>query len=378
MTSAAPGPDEPRAVGLARSAFRRLLLRARIRQGASRVRVGFWPIVQASLAAGVAFAIAYYLLGHEYPFFAPVSAWVCLGFSQDRQVRRVLELAVGVAVGVGLGDLVVHVIGTGWWQVALVLAASALAARFIDRGPLLATQAGVQAIVIVGLPAVQGGGPLGRWTDALVGGAIALLAAALTPGDPRRRPRMLGAEATTELAETLDLLTRGLRSGDPDDLEAALVRGRASEPALEEWHASAVSARELARVRAVARKHRTELGDTERRAVLVDRAMRSTRVLARRSLASATGEHDLAPVAEITSRFAEAVRVLAEAIGAGRDPVVAREILLETAATLDPRVIGAGDWQVQSLVLLVRSPLVDVLEVAGVPPQAARDVLPEL
>ncbi|MFC8922611.1 aromatic acid exporter family protein [Cellulosimicrobium sp. NPDC057127] len=372
--------DGSGAVDLARTAWRRLLLRARVRQGASRVRVAFWPIVQAAAAAGVAFGIARYGLGHAAPFFAPISAWICLGFSQDRQLRRVLEVAVGVAVGVGLGDVVVHVIGSGWWQVAVVLTVSALLARFIDRGAMLTTQAGVQAVVIVALPAAQAGGPLGRWTDALVGGAVALAVAVLTPGDPRRRPRHLGAEATTELARVLETLDRGLRTRDRADLEAALVTGRASEGAIEDWQAAASSARELARVTAAGRRHRDDLGDLERQSVLVDRAMRSVRVLARRALPVAGGvdERDLEPVADLVSRFAAGTRVLAEAIGAGRDPAVAREVLVEAARTADPHVVGSGDWQVQSLVMLVRSPLVDVLEATGATPAEARAALPEL
>jgi hypothetical protein len=192
----------------------RVLLRARARQGRGRVRASLFPVLQAAVAAALAFAIGQHVLGHQFPFFAPVSAWVALGFSMDRQVRRVAELAIGVAMGVGLGDLVVHVIGSGWWQVAVVLTVSALLARFIDRGPLLATQAGVQAIVIVGLPALgASGGPLGRWTDALVGGLVALAVAALTPTDPRRRPRSQARVAVDELARMLHVLARGLRGG---------------------------------------------------------------------------------------------------------------------------------------------------------------------
>lgn len=370
----------PAAVTAAHTALRRLVLRARIRQGRSRIRASAWPIVQASAAAALAYLIARYGLGHAAPFFAPVCAWVCLGFSQEREPRRVTELAVGVAIGVGLGDLFVHFAGTGWWQIALILAASALAARFIDRGALLTTQAGVQAIVIVGLPASAGVGPLGRWTDTLVGGAVALVAAVLTPGDPRRHPSRLGSEATAELARCLDLIARGLRTGNEDDVDAALVGGRAAEAVFEEWVASARSAHDVARLHASSRRRRrlADLAVLERQAVLLDRSMNSVRVLARRAIALPGGEHDVGPVADLVARVATGIRTLAEAIGAGRDPAVAREFLLESARALDPHSIGDGDWQMQALVMLLRSPVVDALEAAGSSPEAARDALPEL
>ncbi|TGJ94602.1 hypothetical protein DLJ96_18835, partial [Actinotalea fermentans ATCC 43279 = JCM 9966 = DSM 3133] len=82
--------------------------------------------------------------------------------------------------------------------------------------------------------------------------------------------------------------------------------------------------------------------------------------------------------AAIVDRFAAGTRVLAEAIGAGRDPSTAREILADTAAAADPRTVGAGDWQVQSLVMLLRSPIVDTLEAAGMSPEDARAALHEL
>lgn len=359
----------------------RVQLAARARQGRARVRTAFVPVLQAVIAAGVAYAIGYYLLGHSAPFFAPVSAWIALGFTADRDLRRVAELAVGVALGVGLGDLVVHGIGTGPWQVALVLGVAALVARFLDRGPMLTTQAGVQAIVIVGLPAVgASGGPVGRWTDALVGGAVALAVAALTPSDPRRRPRAQGRAAVVELAGMLRLLARGLRTRDPHDVEDALIRGRASQPALDEWQDAARSARDLARVSPSGRRHRTELAWIGQSAVRVDRAVRNSRVLARRSLATVEAEqpHDLGPVADAIDRIALAADTLAAALGSGTEPLRSREELLRLAAELDPFTLTPDDWQAQSLVLLVRSLVVDLLEASGVDARTARETLPEL
>jgi hypothetical protein len=370
-----PHPDDEGShLRAASSALRALLLRTRLRQGLVRARVGLLPISQAALAAAASYAFAFYVLHHHQPFFAPIAAWACLGFTLQRSVRQVAELAIAVGLGVGLGDLVVHWIGTGWWQVAVVLMVAALVARIVGPGALLTMQAGTQAIVIVGLPAASGG-PLGRWTDALVGGAAALLVAVLWPGDARRRPRALAVQATTELAETLELIARGMRAKDVEGLASALVRGRAADPVLTEWRTSARAGVDLARV-SVGRPWRDELVRLESQAVLVERAMRTVRVLARR--APSVVDHDLAPVADLADRFAVGVRELTNAVGRDGDLAPARRLLTELAADTDPRTVGAGSWHVQSLVMLLRSPVVDTLEAAGAAPEAARAALPEL
>ncbi len=366
--------DEASPLHLAGARMRGLLVRTRVRQGLVRARVGVVPIGQAALAAAAAYAFALVVLGHHQPFFAPIAAWACLGFTAQRHVRQVAELAVAVGLGVGAGDLVVHWIGTGWWQIGLVLLVAAMVGRIIGPGAMLTMQAGTQAIVIVGLPAASGG-PLGRWTDALVGGVFALLVAVLSPNDTRRRPRALAAQATTELAETLELVARGMRSHDAHALATALLRGRASEPVLAEWLTSAHSAAELARV-SVGRPWREELARLESQAVLVERAMRSVRVLARR--APSVVDQDLAAVADLTDRFAAGVRLLTDAVGSGADPAPARRLLLDVAAGTDPRTVADGDWHVQALVLLLRSPVVDTLEAAGAGADDARAALPEL
>jgi uncharacterized membrane protein YgaE (UPF0421/DUF939 family) len=335
-------------------------------------------MVQASLAAGVAYGIGLYVLGHDMPFFAAIAAWVCLGFSFERDLRKIAEVAVGVAVGVGMGDLVVHLIGAGWWQLVTVMFVSALLGRFIDRGAVLASQAGTQAIVVAGLP-ILSGGPFGRWSDALVGGLVALAVALLTPGDPRRALRTAGATATNALADTLRMIATALREADPEGLQAALVRGRAAEPALQDWMESAHHASDQARV-SVNRRHRDEIVRLEKQAVLVERAMRSVRVLARRAAAT-VGHVDLEhlePVADLVDRYAVAVQELASAVSRGTGLGAARAALEEAAHDADPHVLGAGAWEVQALVMLVRSPVVDTLEAAGATGQEARASLTEL
>ena len=356
-----------------------VVLRARARQGWARVRGSFVPVLQSSAAAGAAFAISRYGLGHQFPFFAPVSAWIALGFSAERQVRRVAELAIGVAVGVALGDLLVNLIGSGWWQVAVVLAVAGLAGRFIDRGVLLTTQAGVQAIVIVGLPSIQAtGAPLGRWTDALVGGGVALLVATLGSSDPRGRPRAQARNAMHELAAMLRTLGHALRSDDPSGAEESLVQGRAAEPAFAEWRAAATSARDIARVSPSWSRYRDELTAVQDAGAKADHAMRNARVLARRAIGVLGTGRELADLAGIVVGLADACVEIAVSFGSQQPLGRARTDLLAIAARMDPFELAPGDWQAQSLVLLLRSLVVDLLEVAGAGPELARERLPAL
>ncbi|QAY63696.1 hypothetical protein ET495_11060 [Xylanimonas allomyrinae] len=362
---------------LAGRVVRRLVLRARARQGVSRVRTSFWPIVQAAAAAGTAYLLSGWLLGHAQPFFAAIAAWACLGFTLDRDVRKIAEVAFGVTVGVGVGDLVVQLIGSGWWQLSTVLVVAAVLARFVDRGAVLAAQAGTQAIVVVGLPSLTGG-PFGRAGDALVGGAVALAVALLTPADPRRGVRTLGNVATTALASVVELAAGAVRAGDEDGLHAALVRARTADPALSEWLDRAQHAVEQARV-SVNRVHRDDLERLGAQAVLVERAMRTVRVLVRRApyeLRNASAA-DRAALADLLDRYAAGVRLLASAVTTGQDAAVARTTLTDLAGSLDPHAT-TQDWGTQALVLLLRSPVVDVLEAAGAGPREAREALGEL
>ena len=61
--------------------------------------------------------------GHQTPFFAPIAAVVSLGTSYGQRLRRVAEVTVGVAVGVFVGDLHGAAVGSGWWQLTLIVGA---------------------------------------------------------------------------------------------------------------------------------------------------------------------------------------------------------------------------------------------------------------
>ena len=343
----------------------KVFLRVRSRLGARRVREGFVPVLTAAVTAGVAYFVSAELLGHEQPMFAPIAAWIALGHSQDRQVRRTAELGAGVTIGVWLGEVFVQVFGAGAVQIAVVLVLAALAARFIDRGPLLTTQAGVQSVVIVAMPTTMvTDGALGRWSDALVGAALGLLVTALLPADVVGRSRALARTALDQLAAMLTTLAGGLRAGDPQVAADALTMGRASQPSLDAWSSAMRSAREMVRVNPAVRGERTTVAELSRAAVLADRAMRNARVVARRAVVAVEEEGPAPDVAVHVDTLAVAVGSLAAAVGRGDPPDHARALLQEVAAALAPEAYAEG-WRRQTLVSLLRSLAVDALEITG-------------
>lgn len=140
------------------------------------------PIAQTALAAGLSWLVALHVVGHGTPFFAPIAAVVCLGLTSGRRLRRVLELIVGVSLGIGIGDGLLSVIGTGPWQLALVVALAMSIAVLLDGGPVITTQAAVSAILVATLYLPGDMTGVSRMVDALIGGVTALvMVVALSP-----------------------------------------------------------------------------------------------------------------------------------------------------------------------------------------------------
>lgn len=221
------------------------------------------------------------------------------------------------------------------------------------------------------------GGGFGRWSDALVGAAVATLIAAIIPNNPVRRVRSAAQLATTELAETLTHIAAAVTSGTQEDRDYAINRARSTQVPLNDWAAISAVALNATRINATARRYRSHIAELDTQRVLVDRAIRSTRVVARRAqtLHPGPGADD---VAELLTATATATRELAHAIGHGKDLAVAREYLTTVAQQAAPGALGERDWQAQALILVLRSAIVDLLEAAGASEQEARDALAAL
>src|SRR2546426_4750256 len=138
-------------------------------------------IVQAALAAGLSWLVAVHIVDHRPPFFAPVAAVVCLGITLGQRLRRVIELIVGVGLGVGVGDLLISAIGTGPWQIALVVALAMSVAVVLDGGAVITVQSAVSAILMVTLYLPGDTSGLNRLVDGLIGGVTGLVVVGVFP-----------------------------------------------------------------------------------------------------------------------------------------------------------------------------------------------------
>ena len=164
--------------------------RAGLRTRRERIITVARPILQTSVAASLAWLIATEVVGHSQPFFAPISAVVTLGLTVGERRRRAVELAIGVAVGIAIADLLVAAIGSGTWQIGVTCGLAMLAATLVGGGPLLASQAGASAVLVATLQPPDGAFDFDRALDALVGSGTALVVGSLLlPVDPVRLVR---------------------------------------------------------------------------------------------------------------------------------------------------------------------------------------------
>jgi uncharacterized membrane protein YgaE (UPF0421/DUF939 family) len=362
-----------------------VFVRRRAAQGWGRMRAAAIPVAEAAAAAGLAWLFATKVLGHPTPFFAPVAAWLCLGSSRVRDLRNVVELAAGVSLGVALGDVLVHLIGSGAVQIACVLFLGAMLARFIDRGQMLTGQAGVQALIIVAFPVAGGMSPVWRWTDALTGGLMALVIVVAIPHDPRVPLRDAASRGLGELAAVCAALAEGMRTHNPHRVHDALVRGRASQDVFTDWFVAARRARQLTAISLRRRQASPEVDQLARMATYADRAIRNARVVARRGATilvdidgSPASKARIDALAEATEAMALAARSLADAARKGYDGLVTRRAMVLRAAALLTADLAGESWQPRTYVLLLRSMSIDLLQACGMSRTAARQARPTI
>jgi uncharacterized membrane protein YgaE (UPF0421/DUF939 family) len=340
--------------------------RATARSRLDDLRRNAWPIVQAALAAAAAWLVATELIGHPRPFFAPVAAIISLGVTLTYRGRRAVELTVGVAIGIGVGDLLVWALGTGTLQIALVVALAMAGAVLVGGGALLATQAAVSGVLVATLQPPTHGPDFTRFVDALAGGIVGLAVSVLLPADPVETLRRTTRPVLEEIAAVLGRLAGALRSPDVVAAQEALERARA----IEEDFAGLVEAvrfgRETARYAPARRGARDVVARYADAAPHLDRAVRNVRVLARGVIrALDLGEPVPEALPTAFDDLARAARALETALEHGSERDAVRHAAVRAARGVTDASGAGADFSIGLLVGQVRSIAVDLLRAAG-------------
>jgi uncharacterized membrane protein YgaE (UPF0421/DUF939 family) len=346
-------------------------IRDSVADAGGRLRAGAWPAIQCGLAGSGAWAFAVHVLGHPRPFFASVAAVVAVGVSGGSRLRRTAELAVGVALGVAIGDVLVQLMGQGAWQIGVVVTAALLVAIAVGGTGLAVTQAGLQAVFVVALPRTPHSG-LHRWQDALVGGATALLVAGLLPADPWREALRLQAAYVRKLAGVLRQTAEGIRAMSASAIAEALALGRTLEIDLVTWQKAVEDGRESARITPLRPTRAADWQSARELVAALTMSSRNLRVGVRRSLTAVQQGQSLA------DSLPDLLEDLASAVEGLGDQAVARERLLAIAQRLDPTQLGAVSLADQVLVGQLRVVVVDLLTALGTAHAEARAELPQL
>lgn len=349
--------------------------RAGLRTRQERIVGGARPILHSAVSASLAWLVATEVVGHEQPFFAPISAVITLGLTVGQRRRRAIELAIGVAVGIAIADALVAVIGSGTWQIGIVVALAMTAAALVGGGAIV-SQAGASAVLVATLQPPEGGFDFERALDALVGGGVALVVSSvLLPVHPMRLVREATEPVVDRLVAALGQIATALATLRPEAADAALLAVARVDGAHENLLETLEAAGEAARL---SPQRRDSLSGVDRFAIAageLGRAIENVRALAR----GAVRASDLADA--IPAEAVQAVQELArsaEALTAyldGEDPGPAREAAVRAAGLANAVLEATGNLSAVHIVGQIRLVAVDLLRATGLDRSGAQDAV---
>ncbi|MER6596190.1 FUSC family protein [Micromonospora purpureochromogenes] len=347
--------------------------RATLHDRLHRVRMALGLALQAGVAAALAWVVSHEFLNNPQPVFAPISAVGTLAASVGQRLRRTVELIIGVAVGVFLGDVLIYFLGTGGWQLGLVVTSAILLTIFFGASVAIVIQAAATAVLIVTLSPSTQDLEIPRFVDAFVGGGIALLVTAiLLPLNPLRVINRAARPALDLLAAQLDITAEALRSRDRGSAQRALERLRENKEELANFTEAIEGAKETSTLSPARWHRRSELTHYAEAADPIDRAMRNSGTLIRRAVTMIEDEEPVPdPLPDAVAHLAEVVRLLRHEFAVGEEPEKARERSLRAVSEAGRAYAEGVGFSGSVVVAQVRTTASDLLVASGIDQEEA-------
>ncbi|MEV4655965.1 FUSC family protein [Micromonospora sp. NPDC049301] len=349
-----------------------------LRERLHRVRAFGGLAVQAGLAAALSWLVVHEVLHISQPVFAPISAVSTLAASVGQRLRRTVELIIGVTVGVLIGDLLLVFIGTGWWQLALIVVLAIVVALFLAGSAAVVIQAGATAVLICTLSPSVRDLEIPRFVDALVGGAVALLVTAvLLPLNPLRVLNRAARPALDLLSAQLDATAGALANRDAAPARVARDELRQNKDELKALVEATQGAREASTLSPLHWHERHgPVGRYAQAAEPIDRAMRNSGTLIRRAVSLIEdGEPVPEPMPRAVADLAETVRLLKRQFAAGDEPKRAREQAMRAVCAAGDAYREGVGFSGAVVVAQVRTTVSDLLVATGVDQEDANQAV---
>jgi uncharacterized membrane protein YgaE (UPF0421/DUF939 family) len=350
-------------------------VRGALHRRVRRVRGDLWGILQTTVAAGGAWALASLL--HPKPFFAPASAVIAMGVSRGGRTVRAIELTVGVAVGIAVADVIVRALGANTFVLMLVVGLSMVAALLVGAGQILVNQAAISGILVVATLQPGSSPSPARFLDALIGGAVALIVGqVLFPRDPVRAMAKAARPVFSDLSVALHATAEALREGDEGRARRALDISRATDEDLAAFFDAVELARETFAIRSPRRRTRERIPLYADAAQQMDYAVRNTRVLARRALNAIRRDRKAPPeLADAVALLGDAVLELGNQLEQPQADTAARRLALEAAVKATTCLHDSPGLSMSVIIGQVRSTAIDLLRGSGMTGEEARAAL---
>ena len=336
---------------------------------AGRLRANVGWLAQAALATAAAWVLAQQIFGHERPIFAPVAALIGVSASLGQRRRSAVEMVIGVALGIGIADALVVLIGTGPAQIAVVVCGAMAVAIAFGGSTALVGEAAASALLVVTIQLPETGLSGVRFLDSLLGGIVAIAVTSLLPRNPVEAVHRAAAPLLGEIAGTLEDVARALERRDRELAERAWTRSHGLR--LAELDSSVAAGREMLHLAPFRSGTREQFARYEQAAAQIRTALTSVEALSRGAVRALTvGDNVPAPVPDSLRDLAETVRTLDDYLDdpAGR-PVV-REPALRAAAQATLVLEQTSNLSVSVIVAQVRLTAVDLIRGMGAGPRA--------
>jgi len=338
-----------------------------------------FAILQTAIAALAAWYLSVLLLPDTRPVFACIATVIAIGASHGAHRQRATQLVAGVVCGLAVADVIIHLIGTGAPQLAIMVILAMSVAVLLNGSELVISEAGVSAMLLVMTgPSGGGGFSPNRILEAVIGGGVALAITLLFSPDPILPVSRAAQAVFGRLGRALERTATALDTKDAERAEQALEQARSIDGLLREFDDALATSRETVRTAPTRFGDREPIDRYDRSLGQIDLAVRNTRVLARHSLRAIRAGEAPVELRDAVNDLAGSVWALAASYDAPERAEEART--LASSAAVNATALGAtGGLALAEVAAPVRSAAVDLMRaaelVAGAPDELPSDEL---